>query len=130
VKQENKTEAFPAHRNVYYIYIRRQASHPVVLAPLHPESKLADVLRGRTVYEYPRLYVMSKSPADIERGDVDDTLLEETWLRDNPTEIEAQDHDEEDWTSSDGSSEESEDDDESDSESEVSLSDVKEDTAE
>ncbi|CRG83776.1 hypothetical protein PISL3812_01132 [Talaromyces islandicus] len=134
-KEENKTEPFPPHRNIY-IYIRRQADSHIVLAPLHPEAKLADVLRGRTVYEYPRLYVKSESPADIESGAVDEThVLEETWLRNNPTGIEAQDDDESDWTSSEGSSEESEDDDESetgsdsDSESESQVSDVKEETA-
>jgi hypothetical protein len=122
---DQKETKFPPYRNVYF-YIRRNAYHHIVLAPLHPDTTLADALRGRTVYEHPRLYVLPKSPADIENGDVDDesTILEKTWLRDHAPETESDKNDEEDFTSSEGSSsEESEEDDES--ESEASLSDIK-----
>lgn len=102
-------ESEGSYRNVYF-YLHRQrtaAGHRnVVLVPVSPAATMRDVLRGRSVVEFPTVYVLEKP-----LGEEDERfVLEEVYLSEHPGDVDggsrAEDV-EEDYTSSEGSSDES-----------------------
>jgi hypothetical protein len=116
-------ESEGSYRNVYF-YLHRQrtaAGHRnVVLVPQSPAATMRDVLRGRSVVEFPTVYVLEKPLGEKED---ERFVLEEVYLREHPGDVDggsrAEDV-EEDYTSSEGPSDESseEDDDEEEDEKE------------
>ncbi|EED13020.1 HIT finger domain protein, putative [Talaromyces stipitatus ATCC 10500] len=133
-EQQSSTEkANNSHRNVYlYLHRHRAATINIVLVPLEPSATLRDVLRGKSVLEFPSIFVLKGDLRQLEtdtEGGVAMSgvsgkrrfILEEVYLKDRPGEVEDEDEnsgngdeEEEDYTSSEGSSsEESSDEDES-----------------
>lgn len=134
-----------SHRNVYF-YLRRHrtATSDIVLVPLLPSSILRDVLWGRSVFEFPTIYVLQ---VDLHRQQVEEDtatisnssssststmlnnrrfILEEDYLKDHPDEAEneqsgenSEADEEDDYTSSEGSSSEESDDNDEDDDDEV-----------
>ncbi|KAH8696608.1 hypothetical protein BGW36DRAFT_381314 [Talaromyces proteolyticus] len=103
------TRVFPAvkEEGERYFYLHRQSTptpRQVVLVPLERESTLSDVLRGRTVLEFPTVYVLDKPAQRIDEEE--GFVLEEVYLRENP-DLKSEDEvdvEEVDYTSSEGSS--------------------------
>ncbi|KAJ0422914.1 hypothetical protein BJY00DRAFT_279083 [Aspergillus carlsbadensis] len=76
------------HRNIYlYLHRPRTATKQQVLVPLSPRTTLADALRGRTVLEFPTIYVL-RSPLDEAQSQVEEQndkfMLEKEYLRTHP----------------------------------------------
>ncbi|KAL3487582.1 hypothetical protein BJX62DRAFT_213358 [Aspergillus germanicus] len=74
------------HRNIYlYLHRPRTATKQQVLVPLSPRTTLADALRGRTVLEFPTIYVL-RSPLDEAQSEEqnDKFMLEKEYLRTHP----------------------------------------------
>uniref|UniRef100_A0A093US92 Box C/D snoRNA protein 1 n=1 Tax=Talaromyces marneffei PM1 TaxID=1077442 RepID=A0A093US92_TALMA len=128
-----------SHRNIYfYLHRHRAATKDIVLVPLQPSATLRDVLRGRSVLEFPTIYIMSDdlrcqqeedskaAGADaLTSANMGNFVLEEVYLKDHPDEAESgsgeeEEEEEEDYTSSEGSSSDgsSDDDDDEDEEDE------------
>ncbi|KUL83299.1 hypothetical protein ZTR_11363 [Talaromyces verruculosus] len=120
---ENINENTNSHRSIYfYLHRHRAATNNIVLAPLQPSATLRDVLRGRSVLEFPTIYVLNddlrrqegdtKPPdANVSTSTSTDKrkfVLEEFYLKDHPDEDKSESGDEEegeeDFTSSEGSS--------------------------
>lgn len=110
-----------SHRNFYfYLHRHRAVTKDTILVPLQPSATLRDVLRGRSVLEFPTIYILSEDlrqqqqdtkAADAEASTSTDKrryVLEEVYLRDHPDEAESEsgEEEEEDFTSSEGSSSE------------------------
>jgi hypothetical protein len=136
---EDIDENTNSHRSVYfYLHRHRAATNNIVLVPLQPSATLRDVLRGRSVLEFPTIYVLND---DLRRqeGDTKPTdanvltsvststdkrkfVLEEFYLKDHPDEAESEigdeEEEEEDYTSSEGSSSDASSDDADDDEDE------------
>ena len=54
------------HRHVYfYLHRPRTSTRQPVVAPLLPQTSLAEALRGRTVLEFPTIYVLPYSPETL-----------------------------------------------------------------
>lgn len=65
-EEQNPTLPITPHRNLYfYLHRPRTATKKPVLVPLPPLAKLASVLRGRTVLEFPSIYALPDSPETI-----------------------------------------------------------------
>ncbi|KAL2813910.1 hypothetical protein BJX63DRAFT_393559 [Aspergillus granulosus] len=83
----NLPEDKPApHRNVYlYLHCPRTPTKQPVLCPLSPSTILANALRGRTVLEFPTIYVLRK-PLDESPSEEDNAkfMLEKEYLRTHP----------------------------------------------
>ncbi|CEL06379.1 hypothetical protein ASPCAL07484 [Aspergillus calidoustus] len=94
----NASEDKPTpHRNIYlYLHRPRTATKQQVLVPLSPRTTLADALRGRTVLEFPTIYVL-RSPLDETRSQEqnDKFMLEKEYLRTHPDTEEVDDGPEE-----------------------------------
>jgi hypothetical protein len=123
-----------SHRNFYfYLHRHRAATNNIVLVPLQPSATLRDALRGRSVLEFPTIYILNddlrrqegdtKTPvANVSTSTLTDKrrfILEELYLKDHPDEAESgsggEEEEEEDYTSSEGpSSDASSDDDDED----------------
>ncbi|KAL2845053.1 hypothetical protein BJY01DRAFT_214497 [Aspergillus pseudoustus] len=74
------------YRNVYlYLHRPRTATKQSVLCPLSPNTTLANTLRGRTVLEFPTIYVLRK-PLDEEASEEEKSkfMLEKEYLRTHP----------------------------------------------
>jgi hypothetical protein len=74
------------HRNIYlYLHRPRTATKQQVLVPLSPRTTLADALRGRTVLEFPTIYVL-RSPLNEAQSEEqnDKYMLEKEYLRTHP----------------------------------------------
>ncbi|OKL57780.1 hypothetical protein UA08_07140 [Talaromyces atroroseus] len=125
-----------SYRSAYF-YLHRQraaASHrrTVLVGPLSPTATLREVLRGRSVVEFPTLYVL---PDVLKEGDTENArfVLEEVYLREHPGDVDVEgeeEDEEEDYTSSEGSSSDEtsddDDDDEEEEEAEVEKEKVEE----
>ncbi|KAE8419708.1 hypothetical protein BDV36DRAFT_130894 [Aspergillus pseudocaelatus] len=75
-----------SHRDVYfYLHRPRTSTKQPVLVPLSPTATLASALRGRTVLEFPTIYILSDSP-DALSSDQEDAkfLLEKDYVRTQP----------------------------------------------
>lgn len=69
------------HRNVYfYLHRPHTGTKQTVLIPISPSSPLKDILRGRTVSEFPTIYILPQSPQDLSRPGHEKFLLEEEYL--------------------------------------------------
>lgn len=114
-----------SHRNTYfYLHRHRAATNDIVLVPVKPSATLREVLRGRSVLEFPTIYILDDDLSRLEGGPKSAEVnvststsvhkrkfvLEELYLKDHPDEAESDDGDEEeedeeeDYTSSEGSS--------------------------
>lgn len=82
-KEQNPTLPITPHRNLYfYLHRPRTTTKKPVLVPLPPLAKLASVLRGRTVLEFPSIYVLPDSPETILAAkETSPFILEEEYLR-------------------------------------------------
>ena len=82
-EQQNPTLPITPHRNLYfYLHRPRTATKKPVLVPLPPLAKLASVLRGRTVLEFPSIYALPDSPETILAAkEISPFILEEEYLR-------------------------------------------------
>jgi hypothetical protein len=70
------------HRELYfYLHRPRTTTKKQVLAPLSPSSTLNEVLRGRTVLEFPTIYALPDSPKTLAGQDTSPFILEEEYLR-------------------------------------------------
>lgn len=70
------------HRELYfYLHRPRTTTKKPVLAPLSPSSTLNEVLRGRTVLEFPTIYALPDSPKALAGQDASPFILEEEYLR-------------------------------------------------
>jgi hypothetical protein len=70
------------HRNLYfYLHRPRTATKKPVLAPLSPSSTLNEVLRGRTVLEFPTIHALPDSPETLAGQGTSPFILEEEYLR-------------------------------------------------
>lgn len=124
-----------SHRNVYfYLHRHRAATINIVLVPLQHSATLRDILRGKSVLEFPTIYILNddlrQQLGDAKTLDANMSalsinrrkfVLEEVYLRDHPDEAESQggeeEEDDDDYTSSEGSSSDaSSDDDDEDKE--------------
>lgn len=78
----------PPHRNTYFYLLRpRTATKHPVLIPLAPNITLSAALAGRTVLEFPTIYVLGDSPRTLlteKEKKTDRFLLEEEYLRTKP----------------------------------------------
>lgn len=125
-----------SHRNIYfYLHRHRAATINIVLVPLQPSATLRDVLRGKSVLEFPTIYILNddlhRRLRDAKTSDANMSapsmnkgkfVLEEVYLRDHPDEAGSESggeeaEEDEDYTSSEGSSSDaSSDDDDEDKE--------------
>lgn len=71
------------HRDLYfYLHRPRTTTKKPVVVPLPPSATLTAVLRGRTVLEFPTVYLLSESPEQLSTDKESSTLiLEEEYLR-------------------------------------------------
>lgn len=75
-------EAITPHRDVYfYLHRPRTATKQPVLIPLVPNMTFTTALRGRTVLEFPTIYVLPDSPRALLTEKSHLFLLEEEYLR-------------------------------------------------
>lgn len=82
-KDQDPTLPITPHRNLYfYLHRPRTTTKKPVLVPLPPLAKLASVLRGRTVLEFPSIYALPDSPETIlVAKETSPFILEEEYLR-------------------------------------------------
>ncbi|KAF2661274.1 hypothetical protein K491DRAFT_748221 [Lophiostoma macrostomum CBS 122681] len=74
----NGTEPEPVSTQYIYFLLRpRTSSNRHVLIPLSPSARLGECLRGRTVLEFPTIYVFSASAPELP----EDFILEQDYLR-------------------------------------------------
>jgi hypothetical protein len=73
-------EQSPTHRGLYfYLHRPRTTTKMPVLVPLSPSSTLNQLLRGRTVLEFPTIYALPDSPQTLAGQET--FILEEEYLR-------------------------------------------------
>lgn len=84
-RQEPEQDSTDYH---FYLHRPRSRSKFPVLIPLSRSAKLTDALRGRTILEFPTLYVLDRVLPG-EKGADDKFVLEEQYLNENPDEREA-----------------------------------------
>ncbi len=82
-EEQNPTLPITPHRNLYfYLHRPRTTTKQPVLVPLPPLAKLASILRGRTVLEFPSIYALPDSPETILAAkETSKFILEEEYLR-------------------------------------------------
>ncbi|PLB44186.1 putative HIT finger domain protein [Aspergillus steynii IBT 23096] len=75
-----------SHRNsFFYLHRPRTATKQIVLIPLSPKTDLTSALRGRTVLEFPTIYVLHESPETLNADSTESRfLLEEEYTRTHP----------------------------------------------
>ncbi|KAE8356796.1 hypothetical protein BDV28DRAFT_65634 [Aspergillus coremiiformis] len=75
-----------SHRDLFfYLHRPRTSTKQPVLVPLAPSTTLTSALRGRTVLEFPTIYVLPDSPETLSAPDDDPKfLLEKDYLRTQP----------------------------------------------
>lgn len=74
-------EAPHPHRDVYfYLHRPHTGTKQTVLIPVSPSSPLRDILRGRTVSEFPTIYILPQSPQELSQSGHEKFLLEEEYL--------------------------------------------------
>ncbi|KAE8160979.1 hypothetical protein BDV40DRAFT_313444 [Aspergillus tamarii] len=75
-----------SHRDLYfYLHRPRTSTKQPVLVPLIPTATLTSALRGRTVLEFPTIYILSDSPDALSSGQENAKfLLEKDYLRTQP----------------------------------------------
>lgn len=112
-----------SHRNVYfYLHRHLAATISIVLIPLQPSATLRDILRGKSVLEFPTIYILNddlrRQGGDTKASDTNSLtstttnkrnfVLEEVYLKDHPDEAGCESgeetEEEDDYTSSEGSS--------------------------
>lgn len=82
--QPEPTPAITSHRDVYfYLHRPRTPTKQPVLIPLAPAMTLTSALRGRTVLEFPTVYILPDSPDTIRAEDKEGArfLLEDEYLQ-------------------------------------------------
>lgn len=82
--QPEPTPAITSHRDVYfYLHRPRTPTKQPVLIPLAPAMTLTSALRGRTVLEFPTVYILPDSPDTIRAEDKESArfLLEDEYLQ-------------------------------------------------
>ncbi|KAL3455119.1 hypothetical protein BJX64DRAFT_298058 [Aspergillus heterothallicus] len=73
------------HRKIYlYLHRPRTATKQPVLCPLLPNATLADSLRGRTVLEFPTIYVLRTPLTESQPEQNVKFMLEKEYLRTHP----------------------------------------------
>lgn len=83
-QQSEPTPAIASHRDVYfYLHRPRTPTKQAVLIPLAPAMTLTSALRGRTVLEFPTIYILPDSPDTIRAEDTENArfLLEDEYLQ-------------------------------------------------
>lgn len=83
-QQSESTPAITSHRDVYfYLHRPRTPTKQPVLIPLAPAMTLTSALRGRTVLEFPTVYIIPDSPDTIRAEDKENGrfLLEDEYLQ-------------------------------------------------
>ena len=83
-QQSEPTPAITSHRDVYfYLHRPRTPTKQPVLIPLAPAMTLTSALRGRTVLEFPTVYIIPDSPDTIRAEDKENArfLLEDEYLQ-------------------------------------------------
>lgn len=79
---QSASEEITPHRDVYfYLHRPRTATKQPVLIPLVPNMTFTTALRGRTVLEFPTIYVLPDSPRGLLTEKSHLFLLEEEYLR-------------------------------------------------
>ncbi|KAB8234432.1 zinc finger HIT domain-containing protein [Aspergillus alliaceus] len=79
------TEEIFSHRDLFfYLHRPRTSTRQPVLVPLSPNATLTSALRGRTVLEFPTIYVLSDSPETVSGDEKSKFLLERDYLRAQP----------------------------------------------
>lgn len=82
VPQSHSMDKITPHRDVYfYLHRPRTATKQPVVIPLPPSMDLATALRGRTVLEFPSIYVLLDSPETLLTEKRSQFLLEDDYLR-------------------------------------------------
>lgn len=82
--QPEPTPVITSHRDVYfYLHRPRTATKQPVLIPLAPAMTLTSALRGRTVLEFPTVYILPDSPDTIRAEDKESArfILEDEYLQ-------------------------------------------------
>ena len=70
------------HRGLYfYLHRPRTTTKKPVLVPLPPSARLKDVLRERTVLEFPTVYTLPESTELLTEKETSSFILEEEYLR-------------------------------------------------
>lgn len=79
-------DGITSHRDLYfYLHRPRTSTKQPVLVPLIPTVTLTSALRGRTVLEFPTIYILSDSPDALSSGQENAKfLLEKDYLRTQP----------------------------------------------
>lgn len=111
-KSADQTQEPPvvSHRDQYfYLHRPRTTTKKPVLVPLLPSSALRDVLHGRTVLEFPTIYLLPDAPeALLAEAESSSFILEEDYLRtvapEESAESELEESGNEDETNLNGSS--------------------------
>ncbi|GMG10542.1 unnamed protein product [Aspergillus oryzae] len=82
----HSTDEITSHRDLYfYLHRPRTSTKQPVLVPLSPTATLTSALRGRTVLEFPTIYILSDSPNTLSSEDENTKfLLEKDYLRTQP----------------------------------------------
>ncbi|KAB8276195.1 hypothetical protein BDV30DRAFT_246879 [Aspergillus minisclerotigenes] len=80
------TDEITSHRDLYfYLHRPRTSTKQPVLVPLSPTATLTSALCGRTVLEFPTIYILSDSPNLLSSEDENTKfLLEKDYLRTQP----------------------------------------------
>ncbi|OQD84845.1 hypothetical protein PENANT_c011G04543 [Penicillium antarcticum] len=79
---EQPLQQSATHRDLYfYLHRPRTTTKKPVLAPLSPSSILNEVLRSRTVLEFPTIYALPDSPETLAGQETSPFILEEEYLR-------------------------------------------------
>ncbi|OGM48746.1 HIT finger domain protein [Aspergillus bombycis] len=79
------TDEITSHRELYvYLHRPRTSTKQPVLVPLSPTATLTSALRGRTVLEFPTIYILSNSPDALSEEENSKFLLEKDYLRMQP----------------------------------------------
>ncbi|OQE32059.1 hypothetical protein PENSTE_c001G05093 [Penicillium steckii] len=82
-KEDTSKPPIVPHRDVYfYLHRPRTTSKKPVLVPIPPSATLGSILRGRTVLEFPTIYILSESAEkSFDENGESRFMLEEEYLR-------------------------------------------------
>ena len=82
-KEDTSKLPIVPHRDVYfYLHRPRTTSKKPVLVPIPPSATLGSILRGRTVLEFPTIYILSESAEkSFDENGESRFMLEEEYLR-------------------------------------------------
>lgn len=89
-EQQSSTQTQPAHttthrNSFFYLHRPRTATKQIVLIPLSPTMDFTSALRGRTVLEFPTIYVLHESPEALNADSTNSQfLLEEEYAQTHP----------------------------------------------